>query len=85
MAFTTANASTLATHLNVSAAEATTLITLVRAQPLGAIIGSTPAMMDTPSLDPPPDDDYGRADATGRSPEITPTAARSFSWAPTTA
>ena len=65
MAFTTANASTLATHLNVSAAEATTLITLVRAQPLGAIIGSTPAMMDTPSLDPPPDDDYGRADATG--------------------
>ncbi len=65
VAFTTANASTLATHLNVSAAEATTLITLVRAQPLGAIIGSTPAMMDTPSLDPPPDDDYGRTDATG--------------------
>ena len=25
-----------------------------------AIIGSTPAMMDPPSLDPPPDGDYGR-------------------------
>ena len=26
--------------------------------PLGAIIGSTPAIMDPPSLDPPPDEDY---------------------------
>lgn len=65
VAFTTANAATLAPHLNVTAAAASTLITYVRAQPLGAIIGSTPAMMDPPSLDPPPDDDYGRTDATG--------------------
>ena len=36
------------------------LITAVRAQDIGAIIGSTPAIMDAPSLDPPPDDDYGR-------------------------
>ncbi len=42
--------------------DATTLITTVRAQPLGAIIGSTPALMDAPSLDPPPDDDYGFPD-----------------------
>lgn len=61
VAFTTANAATLAPHLNVSTSAASTLITFVRAQPLGAIIGSTPAMMDPPSLDPPPDDDYGRA------------------------
>ncbi len=65
MAFTTANVSTLATHMNLSAADATTVISLVRAQPLGAIIGSTPALMDAPSLDPPPDDDYGRSDAPG--------------------
>jgi hypothetical protein len=63
MAFTTANVSTLAAHMNLSAAEATTVISMVRAQPLGAIIGSTPALMDPPSLDPPPDDDYGRSDA----------------------
>ena len=41
------------------------LITSVRAQPLGAVIGSTPALMDAPSLDPPPDDDYGFPDSTG--------------------
>ena len=38
------------------------LVTLVRGLPLGAIISSTPAVMDPPSLDPPPDDDYGRTD-----------------------
>ncbi len=65
VAFSTANVSTLASHMNLSVAEATALIGLVRSQPLGAIIGSTPAMMDAPSLDPPPDDDYGRVDATG--------------------
>ena len=65
VAFTATNASTLASHMNLSTANATTLINYVRAQPLGAIIGSTPAMMDPPSLDPPPDDDYGRPDATG--------------------
>jgi Tfp pilus tip-associated adhesin PilY1 len=37
----------------------------VRSQPLGAVIGSTPAIMDVPSLDPPPDDDYGYSDGTG--------------------
>jgi Tfp pilus tip-associated adhesin PilY1 len=37
----------------------------VRSQNLGAIIGSTPALMDVPSLDPPPDDDYGFADSVG--------------------
>jgi hypothetical protein len=65
VAFTTANAATLAPHMNLSTANATTLINTVRAQPLGAIIGSTPAMMDPPSLDPPPDDDYGRTGTTG--------------------
>jgi hypothetical protein len=64
-AFTTANVSTLAPQMNLSTAEATMIIGLVRSQPLGAIIGSTPALMDPPSLDPPPDDDYGRAGATG--------------------
>jgi hypothetical protein len=64
VAFTPANAGTLAAHMNVGDAVATAAaITTVRAQPLGAIIGSTPALMDVPSLDPPPDDDYGRADA----------------------
>ena len=53
------------------------LITFVRAQPLGAVIGSTPAFMDAPSLDPPPDDDYGRARLRpGRSPATTRTGAR---------
>ena len=41
---------------DVAAAER--LIQFVRSQPLGAIIGSTPAMMDPPSLDPPPDGEY---------------------------
>jgi Neisseria PilC beta-propeller domain/von Willebrand factor type A domain len=63
IAFSAANAATLAAHLNV--ADAASLISLVRSQPLGAVIGSTPALMDPPSLDPPPDDDYGRNDAAG--------------------
>ncbi len=54
-----------ATPLNTSNVEARDLIGYVRRQPLGAVIGSTPAIMDPPSLDPPPDDDYGRTDATG--------------------
>jgi Tfp pilus tip-associated adhesin PilY1 len=37
---------------------ATTVINSVRAMPLGAVVSSTPAMMDAPSLDPPPDADY---------------------------
>ena len=34
------------------------LIRFVRTQPLGPIVSSTPAFMDPPSLDPPPDADY---------------------------
>ena len=63
VAFTTANAATLASHMNLSSSAATTMIDFVRQQPLGAIVGSTPALMDPPSLDPPPDDAYGRVDA----------------------
>jgi hypothetical protein len=62
VAFNLANAATLAPHLGTSATT-NALITSVRAQNIGALIGSTPAIMDVPSLDPPPDDDYGRADA----------------------
>lgn len=65
VAFTATNAATLEPHLQTSGADTTTLIDLVRNQPLGAVIGSTPALMDPPSLDPPPDDDYGRVDAPG--------------------
>jgi hypothetical protein len=55
--FTLAEVATLAPHLG--GANAAQVIAHVRAQPLGAVIGSTPAIMDPPSLDPPPDDDYG--------------------------
>jgi hypothetical protein len=58
IAFTTLNAATLAPYMNLSEADATTLISYVRAQPLGAIVDSTPAVMDPPSLDPPPDNEY---------------------------
>ena len=34
------------------------VIAYIRSQPMGAIVGSTPAFMDPPSLDPPPDADY---------------------------
>ncbi len=61
VAFTTANVATLSPHMNTSSASS--VITAVRAQGLGAIVGSTPAVMDAPSLDPPPDNDYGRTDA----------------------
>ena len=60
--FTLANSATLATHLGAGTTT-DALITAIRAQNIGAVIGSTPAIMDVPSLDPPPDDDYGRADA----------------------
>lgn len=62
--FRAANAATLAPHMG-SGTHTSALISFVRAQPLGAIIGSTPALMDPPSLDPPPDDDYGRVEAPG--------------------
>ena len=57
-ALTTANVATLAPYMNVSVAEATRIITYVRAQPLGPFVGSTPAFMDPPSIDPPPDAEY---------------------------
>jgi hypothetical protein len=57
-ALTVANVATLAPYMNVSVAEATRIITYVRAQPLGPFVGSTPAFMDPPSIDPPPDADY---------------------------
>ena len=57
-ALTTANVATLAPYMNVSVAEATRIITYVRSQPLGPFVGSTPAFMDPPSIDPPPDPEY---------------------------
>jgi hypothetical protein len=54
--FTTGNASTLAPYLG--AVNAADLIQRIRSQPIGAVVGSTPAIMDPPSLDPPPDPDY---------------------------
>jgi hypothetical protein len=56
-----ASVALLAPHMNAGTQTAT-VISFVRSQPLGAIIGSTPAVMDVPSLDPPPDDAYGRPD-----------------------
>jgi hypothetical protein len=56
IAFNAANASTLSPYLNTW--DVTGLINFVRTQPLGAILDSTPAFMDPPSLDPPPDSDY---------------------------
>ena len=54
-----ATAAALRSYLGVSTdLEAAELIAFVRAQPLGAIIDSTPAVMDPPSLSPAPDPDY---------------------------
>jgi hypothetical protein len=44
--------------MNVSVTRAAEVIGHVRSQPLGAIVSSTPAIMDPPSIDPPPDSDY---------------------------
>ena len=64
VAFNTANLATLTPYMGAGT-NTSTLISLIRSQPLGAVIGSTPALMDAPSLDPPPDDDYGYAAGTG--------------------
>ena len=56
IAFTSANAAALAPYL--LATDPAGLIEYIRSQPLGSIVGSTPALMDAPSLDPPPDADY---------------------------
>jgi hypothetical protein len=57
MSFTTANAGTLAPYLNTTL-DVSGLITQIRSQPIGAVVSSTPAVLDAPSLDPPPDQDY---------------------------
>ncbi len=62
VAFTTTNEATLRSHMNITGS-ADSVISFVRSQAIGAVIGSTPAVMDVPSLDPPPDEDYGYADA----------------------
>ena len=63
IAFSTANAATLSAHMGVGAAATTSAaISYIRSLPIGAIIGSTPALMDPPSLDPAPDLDYGRSE-----------------------
>jgi len=56
VSFDPANAATLQPYLNTT--DAAALINTIRAQPLGAMVDSTPAIMDPPSLDPPPDADY---------------------------
>ena len=56
IAFTEANASALEPYMNTW--DVAGLIRFVRTQPLGPIVSSTPAFMDPPSLDPPPDADY---------------------------
>ena len=58
LAFSTANAAVLAAHMNLSASDAASVITLVRSLPIGAPVSSTPAIYNPPSLDPPPDADY---------------------------
>ena len=63
VAFTIDSAAVLAPHLG--GADPDTLIPFVRNQPLGPVIGSTPAIMSAPALEPPPDDDYGRRDVVG--------------------
>ena len=57
-ALTEANAEVLAPYMNVSEDEAERIIKYVRSQALGPFIGSTPAFMDPPSIDPPPDAEY---------------------------
>lgn len=59
VAFTTANAATLAPLMGLSSAtDASAIIAAVRRLSIGAVIDSTPAIMNPPSLDPPPDDAY---------------------------
>jgi Tfp pilus tip-associated adhesin PilY1 len=63
VAFNSTNATTLAPYLSGQLVapvsfDAAGLINKIRALPLGAIVSSTPAIMDPPSLDPPPDADY---------------------------
>lgn len=57
-AFTLDNVATLATYMNTTEAEAARVIDYVRSMKLGAFVGSTPAFMDPPSIEPAPDVDY---------------------------
>ncbi len=54
--FDATNVTFLSPHLGVN--DPAALIDWVRSQPLGAVVGSTPAFLDPPSLDPPPDAEY---------------------------
>ena len=54
--FTASSAAALDQYLGVSDPGA--LIDYIRQQPMGAVVGSTPAFLDAPSLDPPPDPEY---------------------------
>ena len=56
--FTAANATQLAPHMNMSETDAAALINYLRDLPIGAPVDSTPAILNPPSLDPPPDPDY---------------------------
>ena len=56
LSFSLSNASLLSKHLGEIDAEA--LIPFVRELPLGPVVGSTPALMEPPSQEPPPDSDY---------------------------
>jgi hypothetical protein len=63
VAFDLSQSATLGPHLG--GADPNVLIPFVRSQPLGAVIGSMPAIMDPPSLDPPPDAEYGFPNSVG--------------------
>ena len=64
--FDAALATLLRTYLRVTTEDdAAALINFVRAEPLGAVIDSTPAIMDPPSIEPAPDLDYGTAGKPG--------------------
>jgi hypothetical protein len=53
-----ASLSAIAPLMNLGSADAALVIDAVRARPLGAVLDSTPVIMNAPSLDPPPDVDY---------------------------
>ena len=55
---TTANVAALAPMMNLTTADATVVINAVRNLSLGTPVDSTPAFLNPPSLDPPPDDSY---------------------------
>ncbi|MBI1873144.1 MAG: hypothetical protein HYS05_04540 [Acidobacteria bacterium] len=56
VSFAASNASALSPYLGATDPQG--LITYIRDLPIGAIVSSTPAFLDPPSLDPPPDASY---------------------------